>query len=122
LSSSNTTPQQDGAPAGGSRWLLVQLAVMHWLVTLIGVALAASAAQTAAANGVPGLGFALKLLFGVVIAFCLPLVYPLLTFADLHWWTGGGFLALALTAALNSILVVGAARLAIRFALGLRRR
>ena len=118
-------PQQPGPPAGeprrASRWSWLQFAVMHWLVTLIGVALAASAAQTAAANGVPGLTFALKLLFGLVIVFCLPLVYPLLTFGAPRWWTGFGFVALLLIAALNSLVVVSAVRLALRF-VRLRRR
>jgi hypothetical protein len=110
----------DTAAGAGSRTPWLTYAAMHWLVTLLGVALVSSAAQTAAANGVPGLGFALKLLFGVVIAFCLPLVYPVLTVEALHWWTAGGFVALALVAALNSALVVGLARLALRALRGRR--
>jgi hypothetical protein len=113
---------RSGGASRGSRSAWLTFVAMHWLVTLIGIALVSSTAQTAAANGVQGLTFALKLLFGVVIAFCLPLVYPLLTFEALRWWTGGGFVALALVAALNSALVVSLVRLIVRAAGSLRRR
>jgi hypothetical protein len=83
----------------------VALAAAHYLCTVLGLFIAVAWGQGVADGGYLVAPASLQIYLGVVIAFCLPLVYPLLAAEVLLPWTDKGALMLLIVGAMNSAVV-----------------